>query len=193
MKEEKHKKNFWKRRWADILLVLLIILFLIPQTRKPLAVGMNRLLAFSPSEISKEKREVLNEYQWQLQKLAGERISFEEARGEVAVVNLWATWCPPCIAEMPSFQKVYDDYGEKVNFYFVSQEEQGVLEKFLKKRGFEFPVYQSLTLPPAQLESNSLPTTYVISKSGEIVIKKTGVADWNSEGFRELLEELIRE
>lgn len=191
--EEKKSKSFWKRQGSNILLVILIALFIIPQTRKPLAVGINRLFSFAPSEIAEEKREVLTDYQWQLQKLSGERISFEEAEGQIAVVNLWATWCPPCIAEMPSFQKVFDDYGEKVNFYFVSQEERKVLEAFLEKRELNLPIYQALTVSPKQLESNSLPTTYVISKSGEIVIKKIGAADWNSQGFRKLLEEMLRE
>src|SRR5690606_23343132 len=122
-------------------------------------------------------REVLSDYQWNLYTLSGEKATFEEARGEVVVLNFWATWCPPCVAEMPSFQKLYDSYGHKVKFYFVSQEEEEPLKNFLEKRSYDLPVYRSVSRMPEKLVSNSLPTTFVISKSGEIVMHKTGAAD----------------
>ncbi len=123
----------------------------------------------------------------------GGTANFSEAKGKVIVLNFWATWCPPCVAEMPSFQKLYDDFGNEVEFYFVSQEEEGPLKRFLEKKGYDLPVYRSLSYIPEQLVSNSLPTTYVISKSGDIVVEKTGAADWNTEGFRQLLRELLGE
>lgn len=184
-------KGFLERQGSNILFIVLIAVFILPQTRKPIQVGLNRLLSFSPSELSEEEREVLSDYNWALQPLEGERLNFQEAREEVVVLNFWATWCPPCIAEMPSFQELYNDYGDKVSFYFVSSEETEVLEGFMEKRGYRVPVYQPLSAVPELLRSNSLPTTYVITKSGEVVVKKTGVADWNSDGFRELLDGLL--
>lgn len=187
------EKSFLKRHGSNILLVIFILLMIIPQTRKPIQVAVNRIFAFGPSEIAEEKREVLTDYDWQLNILGGGTANFSEAKGEVIILNFWATWCPPCVAEMPSFQKLYDDYGDKVEFYFVSQENEEPLNRFLEKRGLDVPVYRSLTYIPEQLVSNSLPTTYVISRSGEIVVKKTGAADWNTKDFRELLEELLKE
>ena len=187
------EKGFLKRHGSNILLVVFIILMIIPQTRTPIQIAVNRIFAFSPSEISEEKRQVLTDYDWQLIELEGGITNFSEGRDKVVVLNFWATWCPPCVAEMPSFQKLYDDYGDRVEFYFVSQEEQEPLKKFLLKRNYDLPVYRSLTLIPEQLVSNSLPTTFVISRSGEMVVHKTGAADWNTKEFRKLLQELLED
>lgn len=185
--------NFLKKNWSNIVFIVIIILLIIPQTRKPIQVGLNRLISFSPSEISEEKREKLDNYNWRLRSMDGEMHYFSETQGEVAIVNLWATWCPPCIAEMPSFQKLYRDYGDKVNFYFVSSEELTDVTSFMRKKGYTFPVFQPLSVPPKKFESGSLPTTYVISRSGAIVVNKKGSANWNDDSFRELLDELLKE
>src|SRR5690606_6035061 len=153
--------------------------------RKPLQVAANRIFAGSPKELAEEKREILTDYHWRLNHLDGSSANFAAAEGKVIILNFWATWCPPCVAEMPSFQKLYDDYGDRAAFYFVSQEEEEPLKRFLEKRGYSLPVYRSLTRIPEQLVSNSLPTTFVISASGEILVRKTGAADWNTRSFRE--------
>lgn len=186
-------KQILKKHWSNILFTIFIILLMIPQTRMPLQVALNRLLSFSPSEISESKRDHLQSYTWNLRNNLGQTKSFEQAKGEVVVLNFWATWCAPCIAEMPSFQKVYNEYGDSVAFYFVSSEDAETLDSFLAKYHYDLPVYQPLTRTPDQLQDRSLPTTFVISKSGELVIKKTGVADWNAKSFRSLLDELLLE
>lgn len=186
-------KKFLKKNWSNIMIILLIVLLIIPQTRKPMQVGLNRLISFAPSEISEGNREVLETYNWDLQELGGPRGNFRQTKGKVVVLNFWATWCPPCIAEMPSFQDLYDDYGDRVAFYFVSTEEQEKLRRFLQKHEYDLPVYRPLSVPPEQLQDRSLPTTFVISRSGEIAVKKTGSANWNSSRLRELLDELLEE
>ena len=183
--------KFLKKNWSNILLILFLVLMFIPQTRKPVQVALNRLISFSPSEISEAKREELEDYNWQLFRLDEQQVNFRQAEGKVAVVNLWATWCPPCIAEMPSFQELYADYGGKVNFFFVSSEEPEVLKRFLEKKGYNIPVYLPLSAGPGKLQSNTLPTTFVISKDGKIVVRKTGSANWNAQSFRDTLDELL--
>jgi thiol-disulfide isomerase/thioredoxin len=185
--------KFLKKNWSNILFIIIIILVIIPQTRKPIQVSLNRLFAFSPSEVAKEDREEIGSYDWKLRDLDGNRVNFEESRGSVAIVNLWATWCPPCIAEMPSFEELYNDYGNKIDFYFVSSEESDRLMNFMQKKEYSFPVYQPLSAGPPKMQSNSLPTTFVISKTGEILVRKTGAADWNSSRLREKLDVWIGE
>ena len=159
----------------------------------PIQVFVQRLISFSPSETSEDKRETLEDYQWNLQTMNSEEISFSQSKGKVAIINFWATWCPPCIAEMPSFQKLYNDYGTNVDFYFVTSEEPERVHRFLTKHNYTFPVYLQQFEAPGQLQSTVLPTTYVISKNGKIAIKETGVADWNSKKTRNLVDRLLSE
>lgn len=185
--------EFLKKNWSNILFIILIVLLFIPQTRKPIQVTMNRIIAFSPSKIAEDDREKLSNYDWNLIDLNGDPVNMRRSIGEVAVINLWATWCPPCIAEMPSFQKLYDEYGSNVNFYFISTEEDEKLEKFLSRKGYKLPVYQPLSIAPPQLQSGSLPTTFVISREGYIAVEKEGAANWNDKGLKDLLDQLLAE
>lgn len=186
-------RSFLKKHWSNILFVLLIILLIIPGTRLPIQVGVNRLLSFGPSTVSEASRDQVHDYNWQLRDLNGIRSNLEDARGEVVLINLWATWCPPCIAEMPSFQKLYDRYGQQVTFLFVSNEESATIESFLERHQYDLPIYQPLSMGPERLQSRRLPTTYVLSKGGEIVVEKTGVANWNASSFHQVLDALIQE
>tara|TARA_R110000850_G_scaffold150497_1_gene273218 strand:- start:127766 stop:128326 length:561 start_codon:yes stop_codon:yes gene_type:complete len=185
--------KFLKKNLSNILFAVFILLLLIPQTRMPIQVFLQRLIAFSPSTISEDKREAVATYDWQLNSIDDGQINFSTSEGEVILVNLWATWCAPCVAEMPSLQKLYNDYGDKMAFYFISNEIENKLNAFLKDNQYNLPVFQPLEPAPEALNSNALPTTYIIDKSGNIVIKKTGVADWNSKKTRDILDDLIGE
>ncbi len=185
--------SFLKKHKSNILFGLVILLLIIPQTRMPIQVFVQRIIAFSPSTISEEKRETIHDYSWNLRALNAANTNLEEAKNQVIIINLWATWCPPCVAEMPSLQALYDDYGEQVAFYFVSNEKSETINRFMERHSYTLPVYQPLEEAPQNLNSNVLPTTYVIDKKGEILIKKTGVADWNGNKMRELLDKLLAE
>ena len=183
-------KNFLRKRWSDILLGLFLVLMIIPQTRQPVQVFIQRLIAFSPSTIEKPNRENLQDYNLIIQNEKGQNFNLADHKGEVIILNFWATWCPPCIAEMPDFQKLYTDYGDKVQFYFVTQDKWELINKFEDKRKYQLPYFQ-LIQPNNRLNYTQLPTTYVLDKEGGIVLEKTGVADWDSKSFRITLDELI--
>lgn len=184
---------FFKKHWSNILFGVLVVLMIIPQTRMPIQVFVQRIIAFSPSETSKEKRETLRDYDWILQNRNNEEVNLKDAKGKVILINSWATWCPPCVAEMPSLQKLYDVYGDEVQFYFVTSENPKPVDKFMEKHQYNLPVYYQEYASPEQLQSRALPTTFVLSKNGEIVVKETGVADWNSKKIRNLLDKLLAE
>ncbi len=183
--------SFLKKHWSNILFFAFLALLIFPQTRMPIQVFVQRLISFSPSEKSEAERETIQDYNWKLQQLNGEDVNFSQSKGKVVIVNFWATWCPPCVAEMPSFQKLYDVYGDKVDFYFVTSEKTERVETFMKKNGYTLPVFLQTSEATKQLESSVLPTTYLISKSGVIIIDEEGAADWNSSKMRMLLDELL--
>ena len=183
--------SYIKKNFSTILLFVLLALLLIPQTGTPIRVFVNRLVSFSPSVISKDKRSILRDYHWPLQTLEGKQSNFNRSQNRVILLNVWATWCPPCIAEMPSLQNLYNEFGEEVDFYFVSTEDPETVERFLRKKGYKLPVYSPLGRMPEVLETGSLPTTYLIAADGEIYIKKVGAADWDSEKVFEQLKSLL--
>ncbi len=185
--------KFLKKNWSNLLFGVFILALIIPQTRMPIQVFLQRMISFSPSEIDEEDRALLNDYQWNLTDLDSEKISFSQSEGKVILINFWATWCPPCVAEMPELQELYNIYGDRVDFYFVTNEELQPINFFLEKKDYDFPVYITSEPSPEVLASSVLPTTYVISKSGKIIMQKTGAASWNSEKVHQVLDQLLLE
>lgn len=183
-----------KSRRNNIIFLVLLALLLIPQTRKPIQVFLNKGMAiFGPSVIEKDKRKAILDYQWNLKNTLTNKVyNFQEAKGKVIVVNFWATWCPPCIAELPHLNDLYKDYNEEVVFLFISNEDAEVVNAFLNKRKIQIPVYKPLTKYPLAFNVSSIPRTFLIDKSGDIVIDKTGVANWNGNKVRTAIEELIK-
>jgi len=185
--------KIFKNQWANIIIIVIILAMLIPQTRKPIQIFVNKLISFAPSVNDEGDREQLADHNWVLENVRGKRIEFAEFEDEVVVVNFWATWCPPCIAEMPSFQELYEDYGENVKFLFVSGEQHETVDNYMKRKRFTLPSYKMLTKAPEPMNGKTLPTTYVIAKDGSIVVDKVGSANWNSDSFRKTLDKLLSE
>jgi len=176
---------------SDLIFLGIILILLFTPIGTFMKVQFNRLIAFSPGAIEASKREVLSDYNWQLVGQDGQMFDLNEAKGKVILINYWATWCPPCIAEMPYLDGLYKDYKDKVVFLFVSDEDMPTTQAFLHKKGYSLTSTRPVSSPPKILETHSLPTTYLINKKGEIVVKKTGSADWDSKSFRAMLDELV--
>ncbi|MFT5512206.1 MAG: thiol-disulfide isomerase/thioredoxin [Bacteroidia bacterium] len=181
--------GFVKKHWSNILFAIILVLLLIPQTGKPINIFVHRLIASSPTVKAPEKRIVLDSYDWVLEDESGTSVDFNSFKGKKIMVNFWATWCAPCVAEMPSMQALYDDYKNDVVFLFVTHDDKETVAKFMKSRDLNLPVYRAKTLRPEAFEGNSIPATYFINEKQEIVINKVGSADWNSEKVRELILE----
>ena len=185
--------KLFKNQWSNIIIAVIILAMIIPGTRKPIQIFVNKLLAFSPSITSEDERESLADYNWALEKNNKDKLKFEDLKSKVIIVNFWATWCPPCIAEMPSFELLYRDYKDKVEFLFVSSEDHETVRGFLNRKKYSIPAYRPLSEAPEPLNGKTLPTTYLIDKNGAIVIKKIGAADWNSESLRKTIDKLLLE
>jgi len=182
-----------RKQWLNVALLIGVALFLFTPVGFHARVLVGRLLSTNASVIKEELQIPLKNYDWQLVKADGQDFNFENGRNQVVLINFWATWCPPCVAEMPSLQNLYDDYGDKVVFMFVAEDEVEKVSAFMEKKEYKLPVYYSKTKPPNMLTSKTIPTTYIINKEGKIVVAETGVADWNSNKTRKLLDELVEE
>lgn len=191
-------KNYFKKKSKlsiaiDIAIAIMLILLLIPGTRKDMAALILKPTLFLHQPHVKSNKVQLDDeaLNWKLQGADGITFSLNDFEDQVVFINLWATWCPPCIAEMSDLQKLYNAYGDKVQFMFISNENYLVLEDFIANKGYNIPVFTPLTEYPEKLQTNSIPTTFVINKKGEIVIHKAGVAKWNSKRVRNILDILI--
>ena len=179
---------------SNLLFGLFIVLLLIPQTRTPIQVAVNQLkmFVFSPSAMDENEQTQIPPFEYQLRDVHGDYKSISIGKGKVSFISYWATWCPPCIAELPSIQKLYSAYGDQLNFMLLTNEDPEVVQRFIDKKGFTLPIYFSNMQTPEALDSNSLPTNYIIDSEGKIVVKEKGAADWDSKKVRDLLDRLIK-
>lgn len=193
MNKEKNKK---KSRIFDIILFGAAILIIFTPVGKPVKIWAGKLMTkISPSVKKEENRELLNDYEWQLMDYEGNSYNLNEAEDKVVFINHWATWCPPCIAEMPVIQKLYDKYKDNsdIVFIFSTTDPKDKVDKFMTDNNYDLPVYFMHTTAPPQLSSNSIPMTFLIGKDGGIAIKKKGSANWNSKGVHKTIDQLLKE
>lgn len=136
--------------------------------------------------------------------LDGDAVRISDLRGEVVLLNVWATWCPPCKEEMPSMQRLHDDLGPRgLRIIAVSVDaDLGIIDRvgkrggdvlaFTREMGLSFPVWQD---PSAGIQQaywvRALPETFAIDREGEIVKKWQGPVEWDSDAPRDLLERLL--
>lgn len=187
--------KFLRKNLSNILFIGFFI-FLFTPYGLPVRATLIKAVSFvttriSGIELDEEDQIQLKDFDWQLENLKGEQVNMKTFKDKVIVVNFWATWCPPCVAEMPSFQDLYNDYGDRVVFLFVANDKPDRVFRFMEKKELSLPVYFQVSKVPHQMDSNSLPTTYVIDRRGTIVASKVGAADWNSGKVRDLLDHYL--
>ncbi|MGI9546409.1 MAG: TlpA family protein disulfide reductase [Flavobacteriaceae bacterium] len=180
-------------RIVNIFLLIFLALILFTPLGFHVKVFVNRIISFSPAPIEERKQEILESYDWRFQNRQGGEFNLSEAEGKVVLINFWATWCPPCVAEMPDLNELYQDYSDEVVFLFVARDKKSSVDTFMKKHTYDLPVYFEKGTTPVQLQTNSLPTTYILDKKRTIIVAKTGAASWNSTTTRRLIDGLINQ
>jgi thiol-disulfide isomerase/thioredoxin len=178
---------------TDLLLYGLIFALLLPASRKHVATAMNKLIMHRPAVIQESRQAILSDgdYDWMLSDLDGNSVPFSSFRDRTVFLSIWATWCPPCRAEMPNIQRLHDQYGERLAMVLASQEDAGSLERYLQENDFDLPVYRLVENLPRGLEVNSLPTTFLITAEGRIAVRKTGAARWDGKYFTSYLDSIL--
>jgi len=109
--------------------------------------------------------------------LDGEAFRLRAHRGEVVVVNVWATWCLPCRAEMPGFVDLHREFGDDVQFIGLSVDWEGadVVRSFVEEQRVRFPQIVSPALAARHFPGEVVPRTYLIDKQGRIRYVHDGV------------------
>ena len=132
---------------------------------------------------------------FQVQDLDGNDVSLEGYRDKVVLVHFWATFCIPCLEEMPVLESLWQQYGGEGLVILGIAGDRGntkVVREFAEKTGVSFPVvHDSDGRVRNQYEVAALPTTYLVGRDGKISGRAVGTRSWDEPGGREVIETLL--
>lgn len=112
---------------------------------------------------------LLNEIQ--ISNLEGKSIDLNQYKGKPLIVNFWATWCGPCLRELPLFVKMKEKYKDDLTFLLISEEDPEKIIPYQKKLNFDFAIS---SIPFKTYGINTWPTTYFYNKEGSLINKHSG-------------------
>lgn len=133
------------------------------------------------------------DYNFRLIDSDGNKLDVRHLQGKTIFINMWATWCAPCVAEMPSINDLYNKIENKEDIVFLMisyDKDMRTARAWVKRKGFDFPVYQLASPLPDMYETGVVPSTFVISPEGKIVLSKTGMANYDTKRFRNFLNRM---
>lgn len=126
--------------------------------------------------------------------LEGNEFSLRNFENKVLFINYWATWCNPCLAEMPNMAELYNQYKENDNivFLYLSKEDADTIIDYIPKDDSlgQLPIYKVVT-DDDLFSTRGIPTTFIVNRNGEIVIKDVGSAVWNDQSVIDYLDKLL--
>ncbi|WP_083256976.1 TlpA family protein disulfide reductase [Arcticibacter eurypsychrophilus] len=207
--QEKQFSSLQKRKWFTfsnistvILFVFVITLFISPNVKGWVIQGLMKVGLFQPNiptnptanhNVAVVQQAASPEVLFTDEK--GNRIRLSEQRGKVVFINFWATWCPPCIAEMPGINNLYEKYKDNKKVLFLLVDVDSKMKKsaaFMKRKEFNLPVYIPASEMPSEYFSGSMPTTVILDKSGNIAFHHVGGADYSNPKVAEFINKLIQ-
>jgi len=129
---------------------------------------------------------------------SGDTVSLRERyKGQVTLVNIWATWCEPCKVEMPSMQRLYDSFGSrgfKIAAVSVDEGDPTDVRNFGQSLGLTFDLLQDRSTAIQQAyQTTGVPESFLLDRNGTIMKRVIGAHDWSSPVNRGLVERLLDE
>jgi len=122
---------------------------------------------------------------------AGEVHRLSEWESEVIFLNKWATWCAPCIAELPGIQKLYEEAGRQARFVMVTYDTDfDKAKRFKEKKGFTFPIYQVYGFEPETFKTPSIPATFIFPLRQQEMYRYVGMRNYDTPEFNDFLKQL---
>lgn len=182
-----------RQTFFTLLIMAFVLSFFVTPLGDYSKIMLNRVFATSPTIIKLDKRGKIANYDWKLKDGNWKFINFNEAKGKVAFVTFWTSWHMPSQAQLKDIQYLFDTYGDKMKFYVITNEERAPVELFMSEQGYTFPVTYQIIGEPSPISLLKPPGSYVIDKTGTIVIHQNAIADWSNDKVNKLLNELISE
>ncbi|MDE5525950.1 TlpA family protein disulfide reductase [Elizabethkingia meningoseptica] len=173
-----------KRFINIILLVLVLGIIFVPGVKVFIQSSLMRVGFFKPNLKEASTEATTTSYALTFRDEKGTSYNLEDLKGKVVFINFWATWCPPCIAEMPTIQSLYENFRNDENVKFVMLEVDGNEKKaaeLFNKKGLSLPIsFPNGNIPPA-LFKGTLPTTVILDKNGKIVFHTEGITNYSDQ------------
>jgi thiol-disulfide isomerase/thioredoxin len=146
-----------------------------------------------PPQLSVSARPQNADFQWIVHDLNDAPVPFAQFQGKAIFLNIWATWCPPCVAELPSISRLAADPRLKeVAFVCVAIDDApATVREFVKGKDWPMTILHATSLP-AVFSTEGIPATFLINPDGRIVAAKVGGADWDDPPVVALLEKLAK-
>ena len=189
MKAMLTKKNIIN---ASFIVLLLIIVF-VPSAKSFMLQSLMKIGFLKPNITQNQKTISTALSSIRFKDVKGKEIDLAELNGKVVFINFWATWCPPCLAEMPSINKLHQQFGADGDVVFIMVDADANFEKslsYMENRQYKMPVYTMASSMPENLFKGSLPTTIVFDKKGRVAFHEEGAANYNSQKFKDFIKQL---
>lgn len=125
----------------------------------------------------------------------GKTIDLASLKGKVIFINFWATWCPPCIAEMPSINSLHGKFKDNGKVVFLMVDVDGNYQKsdsFMKKHQYDLAVVSPASEIPPVFMQGAVPTTVILDPEGKMVYRQEGAADYSSAEMTEMIARLAK-
>lgn len=186
-------KGFKKNLGTIIFAVFMLLIVFVPSAKAMLLRGLSQVDLFKPT-IKTEQLALDNNLDLHFKDQKGNILTLKQLKGKVVFLNFWATWCLPCLAEMPSINKLHRKYKDNKDVVFIMLDTDSNFEKagaYMKRKNYTMPVYQMVSNVPEQVFSGALPTTIVFDKEGRLSFKHEGFAKYNSQTFIDFIDKLI--
>jgi thiol-disulfide isomerase/thioredoxin len=120
--------------------------------------------------------------------------TIQNFKGKNLFINYWATWCNPCLAEMPYMAELYEKYKdeEDIIFLYLSREKLETIKDYIPKDESlqQLPIYKIVT-DDEFFATSGIPTTFIVNSDGEVIVKDLGTAFWNDESVFKFIDNLI--
>lgn len=182
-------KKIWKHG-TTVLLGVIIIILLVPSWRVSFQ-GWFQGLFLTQMELKEESNTPLpiNVLDWVIYDDQNTATTFRNYTNKPTVLTFWATWCPPCRAELKELKTLKENYNGKVNFVSVSEESNETVKKSGLTESYDF--LYTTQLYPQFFEIQSYPTLCIINKHGELIFKHAGAGALDNEKNRDFLDGLV--
>lgn len=190
-------KNWFNRSniFNGFLVIFILGILFVPEVKATLMKGLMKIGLYQPSlpgpPVASNINSTVSPASIQFADKNGKVVSIADLKGKVVFVNFWTTWCPPCLAEMPSINKLSQALNDESKLVFLLVDMDSDLEqsgKFMLKKDYDLDVYRPVSQLPVEYYTGTFPTTLVFDKDGQLIFRHEGAADYTNTKFMEFLK-----